>query len=71
MALSISRLAADLSAKFKTRWRTDPGTAVDEDGYLEGLALDIATAVIDEITGNAKCSGTDSNGDTHGNVGIV
>lgn len=71
MAMDISRLAADLLTRFKARWRTEPGSAADENSYLAGLATDIATAVITEITGHAKCSGNDSNGDSHPNVGIV
>lgn len=40
-------------------------------GYADELAEAIAWGVIDEITTNAKCSGVDSNGDTHDAVGIV
>ncbi len=73
MAMDIGRLAADLTSKFEARWRNRPaGTnAPNKDFFLNGLAIDIATAVINEITGHARCNGLDSNGDTHGNVGIV
>lgn len=71
MALSIPRLAADIFAKLKARYRTDPGGVRNRDAFLSGLATDLATAIVTEVTGNAKCTGTDSHGDTHDNVGII
>ena len=35
------------------------------------MAEAIANAIIDEITTNATCFGTDSNGDTHNTVKII
>lgn len=73
MPLNIPRLAADLTTRFKARWRTpEPATDENNDDYfLDGFALDIATAVINEIVNNAQCNGNDSGGDSHGSVGIV
>lgn len=31
----------------------------------------VANAIVDEFTTNARCSGVDSNGNTHNNVQIV
>jgi len=40
-------------------------------GYAEEMINAIVDGIIDEITSNAKCSGSDSRGDSHDNVGIV
>jgi len=54
--------------------------SVDDNEELAGYTLDafwddiceaIAATVVAEITGNAACNGTDSNGDTQNTVGIV
>ena len=39
--------------------------------WLQRFATALANAIVDEITANARCSGNDSNGDSHGNVQIV
>lgn len=73
MAMSSSRLQAALFARFKPLWRNEAASGNDwnEDWWLDQLAKVIAEEVITEITGNAKCNGTDSGGDSHPNVGIV
>lgn len=73
MAMNSSALAAALLARFKTAWRDDEpaNQAQDEDYFLTTLATAIAEEVVSHIQANAKCSGTDSHGDTHDLVGIV
>jgi len=39
--------------------------------FATKLAEALANAIVDEITTNAKCSGADSNGDSHDAVSIV
>jgi hypothetical protein len=73
MATNIARLAADLAQRLKISYRTPPpaNEELNEDYWLNRMANDIATAILNELTTNAKCSGTDSHGDSHDNVGIV
>ena len=39
--------------------------------FAEKLAEAIANSVVDEIQSNARCSGADSNGDSHNSVQVT
>lgn len=71
--MSKSRLKSALFARLQPHYLSEGPTnkAQDPDYWLDKFCEIIADEVIDEITGNAKCNGNDSNGDTHANVGIV
>ena len=73
MATDISRLAGNIASDLYALYKTeaDPSNENDEDYFIRTLSTIIATRVLQEITGNAKCSGTDSHGDSHDNVGII
>lgn len=43
----------------------------DATDYMLSWAAAIAEAVVEEITTNARCSGSDSHGDSHSDVQII
>ena len=67
MALSKSGLKSRITIEMESQGITTTGTYA----FATKLAEAIANAIVDEITANAKCSGADSNGDTHDSVSIV
>ena len=73
MALSIPRLAGTIFAAISALYSYDfdDEQQADPNYFLQEWSLRLATAIINEITGNAKCSGNDSHGDTHDDVGII
>jgi len=73
MATSASRLENNLFTRLKAVYRTQPpaNQELNEDYFLRQLAKAIAEEVLTEITTFARCSGQDSDGDTHDNVQIV
>jgi len=73
MAMNKDALKTAIYGHLKTFWGTgEPAANPDGDDYwLKMLAQAIAYEVVDHIVANAKCSGNDSGGDTHGSVGIV
>lgn len=73
MAMSKSRLKAALFARLKPHYRNEAPSnkAQDADYWLDKFCEILSDEVIDEIVNFAKCSGADSDGDTHDNVGIV
>ena len=73
MAMNSATLTAAIVARFKGLWRSEApsGDEQNEDYFLTQLARIISEEVVDHITNNAKCSGNDSGGDSHANVGIV
>lgn len=73
MATSTTRLRDALFARLKAHYRSEsPSNEINNPDYwLKSWCQIIAEETLGEITGHAKCSGTDSDGDTHDNVGIV
>jgi hypothetical protein len=71
MAMSIPRLALAIQTAMEVAYRVPSGDANDENAFLAAQSLALATAIITEITGHAQCDGLDSDGDSHGNVGII
>jgi hypothetical protein len=71
MALNIARLALAIQTAMEVAYRVPSGDANDENAFLAAQSLALATAIINEITGHAQCSGTDSGGDSHTSVGII
>lgn len=78
MATNIARLAADMKSRVMTAiadWITPSRddhrlTNLTADAYWTAATLAISTAVLNELTGHANATGTDSRGDTH-NLDIV
>lgn len=67
MALSKSSLKDRIVAEFINIGWTNAGPFAELDNFAQALS----NAIIDEITINARCSGVDSNSDTHDSVQIV
>ena len=73
MAMNSTTLATAILNHIKTFWgHGEPGSNPDGGDYwMKQLATAIAVEVVNHITGNARCSGTDSGGNTHSNVAII
>lgn len=73
MAMNTTRLRDALFTALRDHYRNEaPSNQVnDPDYWLKKFCQIIAEEVIGEITGFARCNGTDSDGDTHDNVEII
>ncbi len=73
MPLNAVRLAGNVLARMTLAYRNEaPADKAQDPDYWLGATIAIwAEEIIAEITTHARCSGTDSNGDSHNNVGIV
>ena len=66
MALNAARWAAAIAAEV-----SDDELEASEISQIDDFWLDVTTAHVAEITANARGNGTDSNGDSHGSMGII
>lgn len=73
MAMNPTTLAAAILVKLKALYRNEPPEefANDDDYFLTQYVKVFADEIVQHIQANAKCSGTDSGGDSHANVEIV
>lgn len=72
MALSAARLATAIKTAFISIYNQEDDDHQDDPYYFfDSWANGLATAIINEITVNARCNGNDSGGDSHNNVGII
>lgn len=73
MSLSSSRLRDSIITHLDSKGIVVGGHegCRDTTDYMLKWAEAIAEAVVEEITTNARCSGNDSDGDSHDNVQII